>query len=128
LEQCHLKYRAYTLDSASSFAEDRASYIAARITQGTCASTIAWYHVSGSTLLGAYPGSSAVAENLHCHYYSGTTSCSSPTLGATKAMNAWLASPGHKANLDAFAGKSVNAAAACSADGVYVAVAQFHNP
>jgi len=44
-------------------------------------------------------------------------------------VNAWLASPPHRANMDNFVGASVVGGAACNAaTGYYFAVAQFHSP
>ena len=132
VEACHLKYRAYRLDTTSNGAEATVQRILATITAAQCSSSLASFHTPGSTLLGYYPGKTSASENLYCMYYS-TGQCPSATLGATKAMNAWLASPGHKANMDSILSPSVNAAAGCvptssGGRGVYVAVAQFHNP
>ena len=131
VEQCHLKYKAYSLDTANVSAQDKADSLI-DMTPSQCSSSLGAFHTPGSTLIAQYPGSSAVAENLQCQYFS-NGNCSGATFGATTAMNKWLASAGHKANLDNFAGKSVNAAAACRSvanggTGVYIAVAQFHSP
>ena len=125
LETCHNRYRAYKQDTSSAAAQALANWLAANLT--SC-SNLGAYHSSGSALLAAYPGSTAVAENLYC--YGGPAGvCPTATFGATKAMNAWIASAGHKANLDNFAGSWVNAAVGCNqARGLYFGVAQFHKP
>lgn len=132
VEACHLKYRAYNVDTASNGAEATVSRILSTITQAQCSGgALGSYHTAGGTLMSYYPGATSASENLYCMYYS-TGACPSSTLGATKAMNGWLASPGHFANMKAAASTSVNAAAGCvptssGGRGVYVAVAQFHN-
>ncbi len=131
VEACHQKYRMYNLDSSSNGAEATVARILATVTPSACSSSLASFHTSGATLMSYYPGASSASENLYC-MYSSTGQCPSATLGATKAMNGWLASPGHKANMDSILSPSVNAAAGCVASpggtGVYIAVAHFHNP
>ncbi len=132
VEACHTNYRAYRLDTSSSGAETTVARMLATITPATCSSNLGSYHTSGGTLLSYYPGGASASENLYCTYYS-NGQCPSATSGATKALNGWLASPGHKANMDSILSPSVNAAAGCNPTsnggrGVYVAVAHFHNP
>ena len=124
VEQCHGRYRAYKYDNSSGFAQSRANAIAGALT--SC-SQIGNYHVTGQQLLQNYPGSTAVAENLFCYWSS--AGCASAHFGATKAINAWLNSSGHKRNMDNFAGSWVNAAGACVGGRNYwIGVAQFHKP
>ena len=132
VEACHSNYRAYRLDASSNGAEATVARILSTITPSQCSSSLGGYHTSGGTLMSYYPGATSASENLYCMYYS-TGQCPAATLGATKAVNGWLASPGHKANMDSILSPSVNAAAGCvptssGGRGVYVAVAQFHNP
>jgi hypothetical protein len=127
VEQCHLKYRSYSIDTTNSYAQTTALYISNFLSRSACSTSLASYHNTGTALLNAYRPSTMVAENLYCSYFS-SGACPSAQLGATQAMNGWLKSPGHKANMDNFAGKWVNGGAVCNPyTGVYVAVAQFHN-
>ncbi|MSO78242.1 MAG: hypothetical protein EXQ79_01380 [Acidimicrobiia bacterium] len=130
VEACHTNYRAYNLDTANNGAEATVARILAAITPTSCSSALASFHSSGATLMGYYPAASSGSENLYCMYFS-NGQCPSAALGATKAMNGWLASPGHKANMDSILSLWVNAAAGCvptasGGSGVYIAVAQFH--
>jgi hypothetical protein len=125
IEWCHLTYASFNLDGTNTSAQALADNLAA--TMPSC-SNLGSRHTPGATLLAQYPGSLGVGENLYC-LGQGAGNCPSPTFGATKAMNAWLASPGHSANIHGFIGKWVNAAAACNpATGLYFGVAQFHKP
>ncbi len=125
LETCHNRYKAYKQDTTSPASQNLANWLAANLT--SC-SNLGAYHSSGGALLAAYPGATSVGENLYC-YGGAPGTCPTASFAATKAMNAWIASPGHKANLDNFAGTWVNAAAACNhARGLYFGVAQFHKP
>ena len=123
VEQCHNRYRPYKMDVSSSAAQQKANSLASSLT--SCAN-LSNYHTAGGTLLALYGGATSVGENLYC--YGSGAGCPSATFGATKAMNGWLSSTGHKANLDRFAGAWVNAGAACGGSGLYFAVAQFHAP
>ena len=142
VEQCHLTYRAYLIDTTNPSAQSVAAYIAARITPTQCQNgTLGAYH-SGASLnpspsLGQqYPGASSASENLYCLFFSGG-SCPSTALGANYSLNGWIRSPGHKVNMDSIVSRTVNGGGACNPTssfnmnapgGVYVAVAQFHNP
>ncbi|MBM3670627.1 MAG: CAP domain-containing protein [Actinobacteria bacterium] len=121
IAQCHINYATYSIDP-NPFAQTVAATIAA---SGTCAN-LGSKHTPGATLLAVYAGATSVGENLFCSWTSSGI-CPSNAQGATSALNGWLNSPGHKANMDGFAGASVVGGAACNA-GVYVAVAQFHRP
>ena len=121
---CHLSYTSYMIDP-NPFAQQVADSIAS--SGATCAN-LAARHTPGPTLLAAYAGASSVGENLYCQT-SGPGTCPSNAQGATNAVNAWLASPPHRANMDGFAGAWVVGGAACNpATGYYFAVAQFHRP
>ena len=136
VEQCHLTYRPYSIDSTNTSAQTRANTIAAQITPNQCSNGgLDDYH-SGRpfqpTLQSQYPGMSPLGENLHCYYFSNGL-CPSGNLGAIHARDAWLGSPAHKSTMDSF--PVVNGGAACNSTssfnpnqpgGVYVAVAQFH--
>ena len=134
VEACHQKYKGFTLDTSSTKAQDLANSLIG-MTPGQCSSILESFHsgLGGRPTLGSqYPSASSASENLYC-WYSSTGNCPNATMGASNAMNGWIKSPGHKANLDSILSVSVNAAAVCNpvsrgGTGVYVAVAQFHNP
>jgi hypothetical protein len=124
VENCHNKYRTYKLDKANASAGNKALSLANSLS--SCSSLSNSSHTPGATLLAQYPGSTSVGENLYCWQGS---ACPPIANAASSAMNAWIKSTGHKANLDNFAGAWVNAAATCNtAKRMYVAVAQFHKP
>ncbi len=137
IEQCHLTYRSYIVDTTSPSAQSTAARIAALITPAQCQSSLASFHSGSSNnptpnLRQQYPSATSVSENLYCLYFS-TGACPTPAFGASHAVSAWLVSPGHKANMDSILSRAVNGGGACTATsmggtGVYVAVAQFHNP
>ena len=125
VEACHNRYRTYKLDTTNPSAGNHALNL---VNSMSSCSGLGTKHTPGPTLLAQYPGSTGVAENLFC-WQGGANNCPPTTNAASTAMNAWIKSAGHKANLDNFAGAWVNAAAACSqAKGLYIAVAQFHKP
>jgi hypothetical protein len=70
-------------------------------------------------------GPSAQAENLYCKNY-GTGACPSPQQFANDAVNAWLASPGHQANITNFAWGYLGAGYTCTAGHAFGGV-QFHH-
>jgi len=118
---CHLNYATYTIDP-NPFAQQVADSIAVL---HTCANLGA-HHTASSTLHAVYPAATSIGENLYCQW-SSSGACPSNGDGATNAINAWLNSPPHRANMDGFVGASVVGGASCSA-GYYIAVAQFHRP
>ncbi len=137
IEQCHLTYRAYQVDTTSNAAQATADFIAARISPAQCQNgTLNSYHSGnslnpGATVIAKYPGAQFASENLFCMFFT-PSGCASIQLGATNALNAWKASPGHKANMDSIVSRWVNGGGACFTSpyghSVYVAVAQFRYP
>jgi hypothetical protein len=102
---CHIVYAYYQVDP-NPFAQQVADLIAA--SGATCANLEA-RHTSSGALFNAYPSAFSVGENLYCQ-----GGCPSNAQGATNALNAWLASPPHRANMDTFVGAFVVGGAACN--------------
>lgn len=107
ISTCHQQVKPYTVSipltiSAINEAAERVNF--------AC--------VNGSLVHSPPPG---VAENLYC-WWNGTSSCPAANVGATKAVNAWLNSAGHRANIDNHS--SVGAAVICN-NGHYFAVAHY---
>jgi uncharacterized protein YkwD len=107
IAQCHSNYKAYTVSStlnasAQAEAQERAGM-----------------QCTSGALVHSPPA--GVAENLYC-WYNGSANCPSASFGAVKAVNGWLASAGHKANIDSHS--VVGAGVICNA-GHYFAVAHY---
>ena len=125
LEWCHTRYHSYKIDNSSLAAQNLANSIASRAT--TCDSSLGNYHSTSAQLRSYYPAANRIAENLYCWRAGGPNVCPEPHSAATGAMNAWLNSSGHRANMDNFSGQWVNGGGACNRSrGLWFAVVQFH--
>jgi hypothetical protein len=104
---CHQQIKPYTVSigltvTAQSEAAERAGFVCQ----------------NGALVHSPPPG---VSENLYC-WWNGTSTCPTAGAAATKAVNGWLASAGHKANINGHS--SVGAAVICNS-GHYFAVAHY---
>jgi hypothetical protein len=106
IAECHKQIKGYT--TSSGLMSTARSEAAER--QGMLCQNGALVH--------SPPG--GVAENLYCWYTS--AGCQGSDVSATKAMNAWLASAGHNANINNH--NFVGAGVTCT-NGHYFAVAHY---
>jgi hypothetical protein len=112
IESCHQQINPYSIDGN---VEADAQASANRFNTATCAGGVLTHAI----------GPHSQAENLYCKNY-GTGACPSPQVFANDAVNAWLASPGHQANITNFAWGYIGAGYVCHAGQAFGAV-QFRH-
>ena len=106
IAECHKQVKGYTTSPGLNWS----AQVEANERNGAVCQSGALVH--------SPPG--GVAENLYCWYTGG--GCPASQVGATKAMNAWLASAGHNANINNHS--TVGAGVTCT-NGHYFAVAHY---
>jgi uncharacterized protein YkwD len=112
IEQCLQQVNPYWVDpTAEAVAQNNVN----RYAGATCSSGVL-QHVGVPAGYG---------ENLYCKFYGGPT-CPSPQQFANDAVNAWLASPAHQANMTNFVGGGIGAGYTCTNGSAFGAV-EFHH-